>query len=77
MQKGWRGIVKYLERLEGNPPGNFLDYPTKDKTHMEFTEDNESNSDTIEPSEYKRNNIVQTFELRTLKFELYYQLKIY
>ena len=44
---------------------------------MEFTEDNGSNSDTIEPSEYKRKNIVQTFELRTLKFGLYYQLKIY
>ena len=50
-------MVKYLEGLEGNPPGNLLDYPTKDKTHMEFTEDNGSNSDTIEPSEQKRNNI--------------------
>ena len=46
-----------MEGLEGNPPGNLLDYRTKDKTHMEFTEDNGSNSDTIEPSEYKRNNI--------------------
>ena len=69
-------MVKYLEGLEGNPPGNLLDYPTKDKTHMEFTEDNGSISDTIEPSEYKRNNIVQTFELRTLKFGLYYPLMI-
>ena len=50
-------MVKYQEGLEANPPGNLLDCPTKDKTHMEFTEDNGSNSDTIEPSEYKRNNI--------------------